>query len=382
MIRSIFLSFSLLTICCNIFCQKKFSVTLSFPKGLDLNKVEIKVDNGLSRSSANRTTLENNQVKVTGLYYSKYAAIITKYPKAKNSVFYNYFFLDEKPAKIKFLLSAKDSSPFDRYILSNVYDFKDERKKMNSLSEVETREANNFLDKYGDLFDGNHNELVSQHLELEHRLYIKNIEYIKQNPDSYFSFWFFRNNGIYSGFSMDSLLTIFENTFSETIKNSTEGIGFRQTLTARSRIKKGMHAPDFASTDIKGNSIKLSDFKDKKFVLLDFWATWCGPCIEKMPTLGSLHEKYFQELEIISIAFPTSLTKTMEVINREKMTWLNIYNDEKLLNLYGGTQGAIPKLYLIDESGKIIYDYLESRDADLSILTKILEQNSVKGGKE
>lgn len=58
------------------------------------------------------------------------------------------------------------------------------------------------------------------------------------------------------------------------------------------------------------------------------------------------------------------------------MNWINIYNDTELINSYGGI-GAIPKFYLIDKSGIIIYDNQKDNDADLKILINILEENII-----
>ena len=56
------------------------------------------------------------------------------------------------------------------------------------------------------------------------------------------------------------------------------------------------------------------------------------------------------------------------------MSWINIYNDTKLINSFGG-MGAIPRLFLIDRSGKIIYDNKEDNDVNSTVLTRLLEKN-------
>ena len=99
-------------------------------------------------------------------------------------------------------------------------------------------------------------------------------------------------------------------------------------------------------------------------------------CIQAMPFLNSLREKYSEQLEIISIAYPTNISLVKDQITKQKMNWTNIYNDISLINSYGG-MGAIPKLILIDKSGKIVYDNREDNDGDLKILVTVLEQNLV-----
>ena len=364
-----------LTISCCLFSQKRFNVVLSFPDSLNLSNLNIKIDNGFGRMSVQFKPAENNEIVLSDFYYSKYAAIVVGYPKGENSQYRNFFFLDEKAATIKFLVSVKGSSPFDNYILTNAYDFKAERNEMNAFDAAEVSEVEKYLEKYGSqIFDGNHAEQAKHFGEIENNLYKKDIEYIKKTGNSYYSFWYFRSNAHYSGMPVDTILSIFDGTFPEKLKNSIEGNAYRQLLLGKLNTKKGSSAAQFTSKDLNGNIITLSSFKNKKYVLLDFWATWCVPCIKEMPLLKSLHEKFAQDLEIISIAYPTSLSEVKDVIAKQKMSWINIYNDTKLINSFGG-MGAIPRLFLIDKSGKIIYDNKEDNDVNSKVLTNLLEKN-------
>ena len=357
--------------------QKKFEVVLSFPDTLNLTDLRIQIDNGLGRTSIPYKTGENNKVVLSDYYYSKYVAVIVSLPNPESFEYRNLFFLDERPARIKFLPAVKDSSPLDHYVLTNAYDFKSERNKMKIYDAAETAEAKKFYEKYkAVVFDGNHKDLQEQFSDLDHNIYKKDIEYIKKTGNSYFSFWYYRSNAHYSGLTVDSILFIFDNTFPVTFKNSTEGHAYRQLLIGKLETTKGNPAAQFSAIDINRNRVTLSSFKNKKYVLLDFWATWCVPCIKAMPLLSDLREKYSEELEIISIAYPTNISQVKDLIAKQKMNWINIYNDISLINSYGGMD-AIPKLILIDKSGKIVYDNQKDNDADLTILVNLLEQNLV-----
>lgn len=66
-------------------------------------------------------------------------------------------------------------------------------------------------------------------------------------------------------------------------------------------LEKGERAPDFTLTDLKGNTVKLSDFKGKK-VMLNFWASWCPPCKAEMPYMEQIYKKYKKEdIEIVAV---------------------------------------------------------------------------------
>lgn len=373
--KAVLTSIFFLTFSFCVFSQKKFTATFSFPKTLDLSKLNIQVDNGFGRLTTDYKILKDNEIILSGIYYSKYAAIVLNYPQTENMNFRNFFFLNEKPAKIKFLTSSKDSSPFIHYVLTNAYDFKSERETMDAFNAAEVAEMQKFFEQHGkQIFDGNHKDLDEKYMSLTHRMYLKNIEYIRGKSKSYFSFWHFRSNAQYSGLSVDSILLIYDNTFPENLKNSTEGHAFRQLLIGKIETKKGNIAPGFTAKDIHGKTLTLSSFRNNKYVLLDFWATWCGPCIKKMPLLSQLRDRFSKELEIISIAYPTTISETKNVIEKQKMNWINIYNDTKLINSYGG-MGGLPSLFLIDKSGRIIYDYQKENDADLGILVTMLEEN-------
>lgn len=317
MIKSILMSTFFLTLSLFLFSQKKFNVTLSFPQTLDLNKINIQVDNGFGRLTADYKILKDNEIVLSGVYYSKYAGIVLNYPQTGSMLFRNFFFLTENPAKIKFLTAAKDSSPFNHYVLTNAYDFKSERDKMDAFNADEVAEAQKFFDKHSninEIFNGNHKDLEKEFTKLQNNIYKKNIDYIKETNTSYFSFWHFRSNVQYSGLPIDSILSIFDTTFPDSMKNSTEGHAYRQLLIGKLETKKGNAAVQFTARDINGKTVDLDSFKNKKYVLLDFWATWCGPCIKKMPLLGQLRERFSKEFEIISIAYPTNISETKNVI--------------------------------------------------------------------
>jgi thiol-disulfide isomerase/thioredoxin len=366
-----------ITISFSAFGQKKFEVVLSFPGTLNLTDLRIQIDNGLGRTTVPYKIEGNNQVVLSDFYYSSYAAVIISLPNPESFEYRNLFFLDERPAKIKFLPVAKDLSPLDHYVLTKAYDFKSERDQMRTYDSSAVAEAKKFYEEHKKVvFDGNHKDLQEQFAKLDHDVYIKDIEYIKKTGNSYFSFWYFRSNAHYSGLAVDSILSIFDNTFPISFKKSTEGHAYRQLLLGKLETKKGNFASQFSANDINGNTVTLSSFKNRKYVLLDFWATWCVPCIKAMPVLSNLRENFSEDLEIISIAYPTNISQVKEVITKQSMKWINIYNDKSLINSYGGMT-AIPKLILIDKSGKIVYHNQEDNDGDLKILINFLEQNLV-----
>jgi thiol-disulfide isomerase/thioredoxin len=111
-------------------------------------------------------------------------------------------------------------------------------------------------------------------------------------------------------------------------------------------------APAFAVTTIDGKRVSLDDLHGN-VVLLDFWATWCGPCREALPSIKKIAAKFQgQPLTILSISLDKDPKQWQDFVAKNKMTWLN-YRD----GYFGGTIArlfgveAIPHTFTIDADG-------------------------------
>ncbi|GJQ32202.1 MAG: hypothetical protein HBSAPP04_10410 [Ignavibacteriaceae bacterium] len=114
-------------------------------------------------------------------------------------------------------------------------------------------------------------------------------------------------------------------------------------------------APDFALKNVKGGmDVKLSDYKGK-VVILDFWATWCGPCRRGVPDLVELKNKYGENLEIIGISVDQEDTKAeiAPFMAEYKINYPVVYADQSVVNAYGGIE-AIPTSFIVDKEGNIV----------------------------
>lgn len=131
-------------------------------------------------------------------------------------------------------------------------------------------------------------------------------------------------------------------------------------------------APDFSIPDTNGKQVKLSDFKGK-YVLIDFWASWCAPCRAANPTLVKTYNKYnSRNFTILGISVDKNRERWINAIKKDKLTWTNVSNVkgwDEITNTYGVK--AVPQNFLIDPNGIIIAKNIEPEHI-IEELNKIL----------
>ncbi|MCU7496146.1 MAG: redoxin domain-containing protein [Ignavibacteria bacterium] len=142
----------------------------------------------------------------------------------------------------------------------------------------------------------------------------------------------------------------------------------------------GKDAPEFSFETIKGEKMKLSGLKGK-FVLLDFWGTWCGPCVGEIPNLVKAYRQFKEKgFEIVSISSDQMNGKKdkeylKKFTDEKEMTWNHVLDDGTIHQLFRINHW--PTLYLIDKDGKIIRNETALRGADLErTLKEVLPETS------
>lgn len=141
------------------------------------------------------------------------------------------------------------------------------------------------------------------------------------------------------------------------------------TQQIKAQIKQGYDAPDIALPSVNGDTILLSSLKGK-VVLLDFWASWCGPCRSSNKELVKLYPKYKAKgFEIFSVSIDDDKNKWANAIKKDKINWLQV-NDAGGWDAKTAVKwniNAIPTSYLIDKKGKLIAMDLEGKELEKAL---------------
>jgi peroxiredoxin len=135
-------------------------------------------------------------------------------------------------------------------------------------------------------------------------------------------------------------------------------------------------APDFALKDLKGGICRLADLKGK-VLILNFFATWCGPCRQEIPDLIRIYERFQDKgLEIIGVSLDQGGEAVLKpFIKRYGITYPIVMGNREVVLDFGGVQG-IPTTFFIDHKGEISNSFIGLRPAYMieESVKKLLEQ--------
>ncbi|MEI9944256.1 MAG: TlpA disulfide reductase family protein [Chitinophagaceae bacterium] len=152
------------------------------------------------------------------------------------------------------------------------------------------------------------------------------------------------------------------------VKTSQYGVNFKTLLDKMNNLEVGVKAPAFAQPNTEGANVDFASFvKGKKLVMIDFWASWCGPCRKENPNVVALYNEYKAKgFEIIGVSLDDKKDAWLKAIADDKLTWTHVSDlggwANSVAKLYNVS--AVPQTFLVDGNGVIIARNLRGKDLD------------------
>lgn len=201
---------------------------------------------------------------------------------------------------------------------------------------------------------------------IEKEIFETKMAYIQKNPNQHMALMAF-NSLLGPEFDAIAMEKVFH-SLNENLRNSYLGKQVSTKIQLVKKTQEGVEAADFTQPDVDGKMVKLSDYHGK-YVLVDFWASWCAPCRRENPNLVKAYAKYKDKgFEILGVSMDKAADKAkwLKAIEDDKLTWKQVGDLKGWDNEAGALYEvkAIPMNFLIDPSGKIICKYLRGEELD------------------
>ncbi len=208
----------------------------------------------------------------------------------------------------------------------------------------------------------------SKKLEKQIRVINEQIDSISLNSIIKHPDWIYSAEML-AGFPEDTISKYFK-SFTTDVQNSFFGIHLSKIMNA---AQTGSSAPEFTLQNEKGKNISLKDFLGK-YIVLDFWGTWCGSCVKGIPKMKEYYSKYRDKVEFLSIACRDSKQAWLKAIDKYDLNWTNLFTENKEITDKYGVEGYPTKI-IIDKEGKIVLKTIGESDEFYEKMDEIFNNN-------
>ncbi|NVK53752.1 MAG: AhpC/TSA family protein [Flavobacteriaceae bacterium] len=198
-------------------------------------------------------------------------------------------------------------------------------------------------------------------------------EFVKSNSSSEAAVWYLSDMMMRKQLPNEAAITIFKN-LDESLHNNNF---YKEIATRIKGIESttiGKVVPNFSTNKtLDGNTFTFNSLRGK-YVLIDFWGIWCGPCVAEMPTVKKYSEKYADKLTVLGINSGDTKEKIIDFINKKGYQWPHLMSGKEVDNLVlKFNVSGFPTKFIIDPNGKILHRYLGSSEAAFDKLDELLK---------
>ena len=235
---------------------------------------------------------------------------------------------------------------------------------INDLIEIQNEMRNAMISRDSLLVLDTREQLI----EMQDKFNDFQFEYVKSNPKAYLSALILEELIATGGVDKEQASEVYVK-FSKTLKSTKAGKNIKELIkpddsSDESDVNVGDIAPDFSAPNISGEIEELYLSKGK-YTIVDFWASWCGPCRVDNPNLVKLYDKFKPKgLEIFGVSLDIRMSSWTKAIENDKLSWNHVSNlkrwDDPIAENYGVE--SIPQLFLIDENSKVIAKVNEAHE--------------------
>lgn len=209
------------------------------------------------------------------------------------------------------------------------------------------RDVRNCYNEYPGLMEESYNDNVRKCISKHPTTYYA--------PFLYYSVFFNTDDNLMFNKQMEAFAGDARNTYHYAIMSAARDI--------KSQLAIGEIIPNFELKDSSDALLKMLSFAQyKKYVLIDFWASWCGPCRREFSTIKEIYNRYSDNgFEVIGISIDEDPMRWKNALTEEDVPWVNVIGTNEIAKNVYGVQ-SIPDNFLIDNTGKIIASHLHGED--------------------
>jgi thiol-disulfide isomerase/thioredoxin len=339
------------------FSNKEFTVTVTLPKDMSVTKVYLDrmVDDKHVRDSA---AIENGQVilknKIEHPVKGRLVFFLPSIEGQKPEVKFVEVILE--PGNIKVDASAG--------VNAVVYTGSKTQDEFTTYKSAIAPILKSVSEKWGEVYKAGQdndkekeNKLKDEAKKLGEKVKNENESFMEKNSQSLVTALILKDYVTPVWENLDKAQLYYSRLNSE-LKKNPEVVKFANDLAVAQSLAIGKNYPDFSLPDSTGKMISVSSMKGK-YVFVDFWASWCGPCRNESPALVAAYKKYNNKgFEILSVSFDENAKAWLKAVAKDGYTWANVVDTSGM-----GPKGklattlkikAIPRNFLLDKEGKVI----------------------------